>query len=665
MSSSPYKRPILPAGLSDLKTRKGTYIAGKAGNHYKAAVRNPAFCYVSWPTGRVPEGGDEWYITYRTSKFRKPGPTLESLSVKLGVNGNNAFTNELEFKVKVYTKDDFSTVVKNLCKRGNLINVNFGYILPHAGGYNGKELTNYKLAQYTFDMSSDGTYTVHCTAYPPGVGTQGLNVNFRVETKNRFYQVGGTKYPVTGIAELIAYWAQNNGTKSIDDMTDGEVLIPPPGTKTDGNQQNMGALVIYESDHLNSKTSIFGGGGGSTDSDNTNEVSKSNNIVYVSLETLVGIINSEILPVYYQTTSSADGAVASCDFAQISIEFDGDLSYSWIDPEIRSAYPTKVLLLDSKLGNYENVNGNGKDFWKPLTNQEAVKCATLEGVNKIDYKKILIERTVILDCLKSAQIPPDPASTIDTRVNKEASVDIKAFLTKIFEVIKEATGDRISLTAGMHPDASSHLDESKLYKLYIFDETNGYVNNEFPVWVFDPIDGDGVTRVCTVKGDVGGENFKNQMYYGAHGTGGDALARAEGVHAAIEGAKAIQRSIALDQIKQIIYDPGALGDSAFDETHMQSLKGQYVSLKDYEPDKVRYQNLPFVGLGIDVEIDGLWGIGPGAGIWTSQMPDEYEQGHVYFNVVSVTHEFDPQSSDWSTKIEGMLNTVDKVDYMKG
>lgn len=654
---TPYKRPILPEALSDLQARRATYLNGP---HYKAAVRNPAYCKMSWGGGSLPGNTIPWSDTYRQSRHLKPAPALKSVNIILGGNENQSLSVEAEFTIKVFTKDDFSDIVDSLCKLGNLLTFDWGYDNPFGEGYSGRKISGFKLCGFTFNTEPDGTYNIDGKAVGPCVALGGLNANFQVrESPGRRYINDGKDYPVSGIIELLTYWAQGNGSKSIDKMDDGDVLIVPPGQQSDGTTQKMGSIIIYDSEHLNKKGFLAAAGRLATNMfSSTNELNNTSNVIYISLETIVGLFNTEVFPMY-STTCTTENSV---DFKRLKLLFDPELSWSYIDPNIRSAYPTKVLILDSEMGDYKNVAEEGKNFWEDAKNKDAVKGVGFKTKTRaqIDLKRIFIERSVVAAALDGTYQKASPATNVDIRVNRDSSINVDEFFKRIFDEIKVATGDRISLVLSAHPEVFD-ANDAKAYNLYVFDETNGYDPPPKDVWEFDPIDGDGITRSFTIKSEIGSQNYQLSQYYGPS-LSTDALARAEGLQALVDTARAANRRKALDGIKGIIKDEGLLGASAFDPVHMQALKAHYVTLKDCEAGKPVYNNLTFIGLGADVELDGIWGIGPGAGIWSTQMPQRYKDNQVYFHVISTTHKFDGDTSDWATIINAVVCTTEKVDY---
>ncbi len=659
--SSPYKRPILDSAISDLNQRLKTY---KSGPHWKAAVRNPAYCKMYWKGGSIPRDTIEWSDTYRIGRMRKPAPALQLVEITLNSDDNNKFSIMAKFTIKVFTKQDFESTVDTLCKQGESCTFEWGYGAPYGTGYTGKTIRGFKLSTFTFNTESDGTYLIEGTAVGPSPAMEALNANFQIKNSpTRKYINDGKSYDVTGIVELITYWAQGNGKKSIDDMEDGDVLLVPDGICSDGTPQKMGSIMIFDSKHLEKK-GFFAAAGRAIKSvsETSNELAKTNNIVYVSLETIVGLFNSEVFPMYSKSTQNTEN---SKDFSKLKIEFDPVYSFAYIDKSIRSAYPTKVLIMGPMHGNYKNAAKAGKNFWEDAKNKDAVKTVVGESEDgsrkKIDLKKIFVERSLILAALDGTYEKVGNASTIDNRINRDASINVGEFFKRIFDEIKSATGDRISLVLSMHPDVFDAKDE-KAHSQFVFDETNGSINKPRDVWEFNPIDGDGITRSFSIKSEQGSQNYQMSQYFGVT-TSTDVMAQSEGKLDDVEKARKESRDKAIKDIVSIIKNPGQLGDSAFDDVHMQALKTAFITLKDSEPSKKKNNNMVFIGLGCDVELDGIWGIGPGTGIWSTQMPDTYKKNSIFFAITSTVHKFDGETSDWSTTLTGLVSTDETVNYL--
>ena len=146
MSFSPYKRPILRAAIKDLSARLKTYTTGP---HYKAAVRNPAYCIMKWDGGELPKDTVKWNETYRQGRHQKPAPALKSVNITLGANENQSLSVEADFSIKIFTKDDFADTVDSLCKLGNILEFDWGYKNPFGDGYtSGRSIKGFKLLKY-------------------------------------------------------------------------------------------------------------------------------------------------------------------------------------------------------------------------------------------------------------------------------------------------------------------------------------------------------------------------------------------------------------------------------------------------------------------------------------------------------------------------------------
>lgn len=647
--ATPYRQVFTDDALSNLSSRLATY---QNGLWINAVNRNPAYCVVTGEGVTVPQDTISFESTYSKGDFRKADPLLKSVTITQNASGDTKLIIEADVTIQCHTKTQFEKLETAFCKNGKLVSFTWGYKNPRGPGYGSKSIDGFTVSTYSFNTTPEGFWIINFKAIAPGITIEQLAVNFKVDTsKKREFKLEGKTYPVTSLIELITYWAQANGQRAIDDAKNGEVIKPDMG---------VGAIVIYDPEHLHSKDGIAGGIARVLDASQNNETTKTNNIVYITLETLIEMINRELLPEYGKTVTAEQKA----EFNKLKLKFHSEYSFSYVDTECRSAMPTKVLILGANdIGNYKNEQKKGKDFLEGVTNPAAITAATagpIPGRNTIDLKKILIERTVVLSALSAVFKEDKPAEKINAKTIQEGSVKIKEVFQKIFQAIKEATGDTISLVLSMSPEVYTKGAKSA-YDLYVFDENNGYTSRQ-EVWVLNPIDGDGTTRSCEIKSEVGSETFQAAAF-SATLKQNDAVSEANGeIQNGTNDGRSKNYKEAKQKIKEIIKSPGTLGDSAFDNTHMQALRDQLNTLRHGAPESKGSDLMIYPGLGITAELDGIWGIHPGCGIFTTQLPMKYRNNNTYFFVSSVTQTFSGESSDWSTKLEGMLTMFKEVDY---
>lgn len=643
MSKSPYKREPTGGVFGILGARKKTY---KEGPHYEAATRNPAYCKISGEGMSLPDTSDTFDSIYMPSI--KPKPILTDVALRHG--GDFGLILELEATIQCHTLDDFKRVEKAFLFPGTKVTVEFGYARPwpKSGYQNGNTIKGFKVATYGFNTTEEGFWIAKFKAVAPAIALNDVNMGVSFEPYGRVYKGKSKDGKVSGIAHLIAYDAQINGSVSVDEMADGEVVIP-----TTHAPAEPGALVIYHPDHLYSNFvsqwwNTLGSG---------NEVSETDNIVYVTLEYIVNrLINNELLDQYRKS-------IPDSDFAKCKIKFDPELSYSYTDIMMRSAYPTQILFLGKGRGNYENVDGKGKDF-EDCTNLSKLESVGVEaGRIKLNLKNILINRNTVLQALEDSYVEKKTAETNDVKETTEGVINIKTFLMKVFNEISKASGGMVKLRLANHPDIhKSGQPESKAYELYIFDENNGYNPAPMQCWVFDPINGDGSTRNCSITSDVGSKDYQGYMF-AAQNKKSDPIHEVEKVNNGNTPNRASERDKAVVKIREIVSNPGSLADNQFSSDEMQALEQAMGTLRRGAPQGKKFDMLVYVGLGIDIEIDGAYGFLPGNAVFSTQMPKRYRDAMSYFFVESVEHIFTGNTSDWVTKIRGKLAFHHSVSYL--
>jgi hypothetical protein len=180
--------------------------------------------------------------------------------------------------------------------------------------------------------------------------------------------------------------------------------------------------------------------------------------------------------------------------------------------------------------------------------------------------------------------------------------------------------------------------------------------------VFDPIDGDGSTRECTVQSNVGSQEYKAAMFVGASKKG-DAIGSLRGCNDDLKNQRQQEFQKAQTDKDTIIKNPGNLGQNEFDAQEINALKSVMGRLHRNNPQTAINETVHYPGLSISVTIDGAWGLVPGNAISSTQVPRKWRDAYKsYFMVTTVRHQF--QQSDWSTQIEGILAYYPNVNYIQ-
>lgn len=642
MSNSPYKTNPVGSAISNLSTRAGVW---KNGPFLDASTRNPAWIKITGKGMTVPSTGHVTEEVYTGGKF-KPSPILSNVNITCG--GNFGLILELEATITCFTKGDFEKVEAAFLHPGTKISTSFGYGFPRKSGYSGGSVDGFITAQYKFNTDDNGHWIAQFTAIAPGQGLLDLNTGMKI-TGGESYKLDDSKAAIVeSIPELIAYDAQKNGSVSIDQMDNGEVVTVDCKGKASGKQ---GHLVIYHPDHLIGNeigamiTSLIG--------EKKNELNATKNKVYMTLGYIVNrLINERLLGAFDTITSTE--TIKGC-----KILFDPKLSKSYIDKAAISAWPTKILILGNGKGNYKNILGEGKDF-EECTNLSAITSVVGKQGSRsiINYEKILIERSCVIDAMADIYVEKKEAENINPKQFQEGVLELEPFFNKLFNLISSATGGAIKLRLASHPTIFSSANES--HNLYIFDENNGLTDSINCV-VFNPIDGDGSTRSCQLTSDAGSKTYRQALFAGTMKST-DPLHEAtnQNIKDAYTPGRSMKYAESILAILNIIRTPGPLASSQFDDIHQRALEETMGGLRLCTTDSKKYDMLLYPGIGIDITIDGVWGFIPGNAILSTQIPKRYITAKAYFFVREVVHTF--QDSDWSTKLTGQITFNESVNY---
>lgn len=671
MSDSLYRRnPKEGDPFSILRARRGLLDKQQTIGGKSASVRNP--CYVSI-TGynkscggggsmKLPRDKDNMQDAYYQGGSIKPGPDL--ISVSLSYGGDWGLARKLSATIKCYKMSDFEQVQKNFLLPGNVVDVSFGYNSNVTWGIaQSASLKNFRVATFNFNTDQDGSWL--CSFEAVSASTAIKNLDVQIVVCNGCDPVGGvgqsgtsgpikyqtgvesTTHTVKGIAELIAGDSQVNGTYSIDKMRDGEVVTslvnfnPQPGTS-----DQSAACVIYWGDHLRGMLDsalAWITGALKSIGIGKSEVEAANNQVFVTLGYVVHrIIDDQLLRAMTCGVAHERG-----EFNKLKVQFHPEYSKCKVASGITSGDPTTVLLLGD--ANYKNNEDEGKDFDGDCKNLAAVKCLT--GTN-VRLQNILIHRDVVIGAFNEATKKRESkADNADVKDTGEEVVNVITFFEKIADHISASVGGAISLRLVEHPTESNIL--------IVVDQNYG-VTDRLNCIVFDPIDGDGSTRSCTVQSNVGSQEYRAAMFVGSNKKG-DAISALRGCSPKLDSQRGVELGKAQTDKTAIIKSPGNLGKNAFNGEQINALKSIMGRIHKNSTEAPEIETIHYPGLSISVEIDGVYGFTPGNAISTTQIPKAWrDQYKSYFMVTRVEHNF--QGSDWSTKLDGILGYYPNTSY---
>jgi len=101
-------------------------------------------------------------------------------------------------------------------------------------------------------------------------------------------------------------------------------------------------------------------------------------------------------------------------------------------------------------------------------------------------------------------------------------------------------------------------------------------------------------------------------------------------------------------------DPGKLQKSGFSESNQKGLEECNTAFHKTIARKEDLNILAYPGLKLSLELDGIYGFRIGHAIRTMTMSPRFFEADAYFHITEVTHNFNGDTSDWSTQIEAQI-----------
>lgn len=646
-----------------LVKRKELY---KSGPHYKAATRNPAYIKL---TGKG-DGGSATLPDHKESFYDrninaglKSNPSLEEVQLSYTPT-EYGFKEGLSWTIKCFNRADFLKLEPIFCRYGTEISVEFGYPKHWIIDQQKINLKKFLLCTYEFNTDDEGSYIIRGSAVRASEALKKLELLIGGKFNGLFYQSGGKRLPVTGLAELMTYDAQQNGQKAIDDIDlsgkDGVTFIP---NQNHSYKESPGAVCVYKASHA----TIFSGKlskawqGLSEKWLGASSVTSSVNLVYYSLEY---VVNRLIMGQSHLRYKDSIEGKSLAKFSPTAITFDPKLSLSYVDKEIISGLPTQCVFSGIGRGKYLGPYSTGDELGIDFDNvggkgPSPIKaCRSISGSSLvIDPKRIIVERSVILNALDEAAKKKDSnADKINDKSEREESINVLVFLEEIFRVIKQASGGSIVLGVTQHPEKEDEL--------VIIDQRNGFTGQQLECVVFNGIDGDGSSRSINLKSNAGSPEMASSIMAGQTAQG-DAVHNVAGKTSSISSKRQKPYNDAIKERDKLIKSPANLIESRFNSDQETSLASTINAITLNKPEThIKKYDLPtYPGLELDVTLDGCYGFRIGNAISSAHLSPNYEANKAYFMVRSVIHKFDSES-DWSTELSGLLTFFDNIKYIK-
>jgi hypothetical protein len=309
-------------------------------------------------------------------------------------------------------------------------------------------------------------------------------------------------------------------------------------------------------------------------------------------------------------------------------------------PEVGSAYPMSIVLPGTGTGYY------GSD--SKITDEECKmdfdsNCRKAVDGTKGDYRNILLSyeylsSKVFGSSKERGTVASNDKADKDGKKNVPPKVTVNSILNIVFNDIYHATGGLVQL-------ATQEGSNSK--ELLVIPKNADPVGID--VTRFDPINGDGITRKCTVKCDVPADDAYAVANGGAAGGSGHTSSLIAEDEAATEPAKDDVKE-AKSTIKELMEI--GLSASEFDNEDCDALAAAFKTLIDKsgaKKAKKQSHDKNIWPLNLEIELDGVSGFRFGDVVGTSFMPKVYNGTKVQFVVTEASNTI--SNNDWSTVLK--------------
>lgn len=633
--------------LGILGSRKKLWQSGRESLHIKDAYRNNAWASVTIDGETLPGNADTFAKVYgRGGDNPKPPASLESVSVE--------YVGELGMAIHVtvtftcYTSGQFAYYEKKWLRPGKKGTVKFGYVKPfNESEQKGITLSNLVVAWYSFNTDSKAHYIGTVKLVGAARLAQSVEIKGGLKDRGKFkYKtkgiLGGTQeHEVTSLDELLLYDAQENGKTPTDDLEDahlvktqwGEIVVyePPQKAGVAGGFQRVAGKIWGEIANAGDKMWTY------------------HNEYYTLGYVVDRLINDQILGFFKQNVSGTDQAI----IGNVKFVCNTATSIGHGYPLVRSADPGAMLILGGGRGKYVNDStGMGKN-WED-GGGASIKC---HNGNTVDLSKIMLERTTITQAIAHARAESEVSEkAAKTKPNEKTDTLIyaKAFLSELFKTIAYNTGNLFQL------EIIEDQTDSKHEKLLIVDRNYG-VAPSIPVFLFNPIDGDGSTREMTMSSEAGSKEYMQAMF--------DSVTKASDINSTIKGTISdadSKRAAKMNTVKSSIDKKvtKTLPDSGFATDEVEGLRSLLVEYNQVQPskDNKTKQNIIYPGLKMAVSLDGVYGFHVGNYIHTTLCPsDPYRKGDMAFWVSHVRHTI--QNNDWQTDLDAILGYISPIEFV--
>jgi len=595
--------------------RKGEYAAAFApngANYYKAKTRRNAYVTISANGLTLPviSGGfDDVYV----NSSGRPNVSLNEVTIE--EKGDFGMLRQVSATFTCYNKGAFDRYEEAFLRPDSELTVSYGYV----DGSDGATLRDYTIFKFSYQLDNNNYYVCSFTAYGPAPFAGEFNIKGSLPP-----DWGGLKFKAPGwdgeqtvasLPQYIKYKAQGDGSMP-------NIDIPTPTTRAGGdivvvdnptswNPDSWVGELIYK---VLQKIGFM-----------SDDASK---LIYCTMEYFIGVINDAYM-------SQLENKLAGRKYVCNSTVTAG----SYKDP-ICSSTPFSIIIPG------ENKYGRGGG----VDDDEILDLSAVYTPDYGDYSKILLEYSYLVNVFGDAMKEGKTDDKAETDGNKDSSptVKIQDLLDKIFEDVAFMTGGFVQLAVMEDPENSNNLN-------IVCKNSNDNVQET----VFDPIQGDGISRSVTVTCDIPSDD----AYAVANGAAGNSAGHTADAIAEKEEppSNAEKKSNAASTIRE--YRDVNLAKNGFAAEDCTALQDALTTFTECLSREEAVTNLPadkFIWpLKLAITIDGTHGFRFGDVVNTTFMPDRYRKQGISpgFIVLAAKHKI--SGNDWTTELDTQCTMLNK------
>lgn len=584
-------------------------------DYYKAKTRRAAYVTITANGKTLPVINGGYEDLYSNASGR---PNVSLNEVTIEEKGDFGMLRQVSATFTCYNKSAFEVYEEAFLRPDSKLEVSYGYV----DGSDGATLTDYTIFKFSYQLDNNNYYVCSFTAYGPAPFAGEFNLKGALPPRwadLKFKAPGWDgEQTVASLPQYIKFVAQDNGAFANVDIT-------APVTRRGGKVIIADNPTAWTPDSIITRT-IYGIlqtiGLLSADS---------SKLIYCTLEYLVQIINENYM-------SQLEGSLAGRTYVSNSTITAG----SYLDP-ICSSNPMQVILPEA--ARRDPAYGGDAD----VDDDEVINLGSYEA-EPGDYSKILLEYSYLTSLFGKVMDEGKSVDKSESDGNKDAAptVKIQDLFDKLFEDIAFFSGGFVQLATMEDPEDSM--------KINIVCKNSG---DNVQETVFDPIQGDGISRSVTVLCDIPSDD----AYAVANGAAGNAGGHTADAIAEKDepDSNAERKEAAIDTI--IEYRDTNLAKNGFNSEDSTALQDALTTFAECLTRDEAVNNLPadkFIWpLKLTISIDGTHGFRFGDVVNTTFMPGRYRKEGISpgFIVLAAKHKIGDQ--DWTTELETQCTMLNK------